>query len=300
MNERRIRVLGENVPGVDPVNYGGQLSRLEHRFGVDLSASRLVPMDHVAEVRGFGHMVADYIGRRKFISPKRVVDLHERVDACMLFTPDDKKDILVSSAREPIVLLESVKDEYVAQGVWDQVPKDQIAVYDSRLKQHKKILDNLLAGVSTCATTFGFDEESGEQVHMAGYLDWGDNNDPYSHCSLEGSVAEETFHLGSNLSNLQFSFPEIRYGYLHDTEELAVKYYVVEVLRDLGVAQDRIDLYISMDPTTIPVWQNFIDDVGRGLADKFFFLGKASPSTMERLIVHRTNEFANEEKGDIV
>ncbi len=75
---------------------------------------------------------------------------------------------------------------------------------------------------------------------------------------------------------------------------------MVEALRALGVSQDRIDLYISMDPTTIPVWQDFIDDVGRKVADRFFFMGKASAETMERLIFHRTNEFANERQGDIV
>lgn len=302
MTERRSTGIRkkEDQPLVDSVSYGQQLSVLENRFGIDLSASRSVPLSHVVEVRGFGHIVADWIGVKRFKSPQEVAALHEEIDSYLVLTPEDKRTLLSAQVREEINRLREIKESYISQGFWDQVSEEERKYFEALLSNYQSSLSSLLSDEVACATKFGYEDSDGNLVNTAVFVDWDEDLDPYSHCSLEGSVAEETFHLSANLRKLATQYLEINYDFIYQTEELAVKYYVVEALRALGIPDDKIDLYISMDPTCLDVWQGFIDDRGRKLADDIFFKGKASKKSMSALIWHRENEFREEPLGIIV
>lgn len=294
MKDRVISQITEHQLASERDLYERQLSDLESRFHIDLSASRAVPIEHVLEVRLLGHMFAAWMGERGIKTDDEIQSLHTRVDNFMVLTEDDKRSLLMAQLGEAIAELQNVKDDFVSKGLWEQVSPEEIVYFNDLMESHGSNLQLLASGEVNCATKFGYSNSEGNKFSTVIFVDWSDEKDPFSHCSLEGSVAEETFHLGANTIKLASQYLDLGHQFFHHTEELAVKYYVVEAMRDLGISEDKVKLYISMDPYCLPVWKGFIDDRGRSVADGIFFYGQGTPEDIESLLMHRRNEFLTE------
>ncbi len=281
--ERKINNYQENNQRSDQV----RLAVLEQQLGVDLSASKLIDPRHCDYVRKFGNHVIDWVAEKQIKPEDRIRESHEGVNNTLVLTAFNKRDLLIAQTD---IAMQDLK------GVWESL-SPTISAEDLAFSQeyYQGIMDSHIRNLNRyngpdlpLGTKLAYLNQDGELVESIVLTDWSDK-DVYSEHPLEAAIAEEALHLTAELHNVEQGSSHL--GLMIDLEEIAIEWYVLNVLKALKVDQGIIDKSSAINPDCKAFWEEVQSLIGSESADALFFEGTITNDTWAKVWRKFTSEY---------
>jgi len=249
--------------------YQGRLAVLEQHFGVDLSASKQIDNGHGQYVQKFGNQVIDWVAEKHIKSTDRIRESHEGVNNALVLTAFNKRDLLIA---QTTIAMQDLKEIWETLSLTVSAEDLDISqdYYQAIMDSHASNLARYNAPDLPLGTKLGYLDQDGNNVESIILTDWSEN-EVYSEHPLEAAIAEEALHLTAELHNVEQG--SHRLDLMIHLEEIAIEWYVLEVLKALKVDGDIIDKSGAINPDCKAFWEEVKELIGSENADVLFFEG---------------------------
>lgn len=280
-NNYEYALTGISLTARDVVSdaFRENLRYFEERFGIDFAQSRAIPLGHALEVRAKGYRLAQWLEETERVDAETLHDTRNAVSGLLLLSYKDHKTFGIAAKQERALWL---RNQYHFALASD--PKRAMEKYYRTIFGLEEEIRHWRNGAIPPGNVIHYLHEDGKSARrVMTFTDWSFGN-PYAEWTLEGTIAEEVIHLASRMSESNGS--SFTSAQLNSVEELAVKYYAVQALKECGVKDKVVAAYSNKSAQVsgmIQLWTEMVGQMGQETMDRVFFEGHGSFQTWRHI-----------------